>query len=87
MRSACKHAPVFQQYLLKRVRVPSARQRVRIGYTHGSAYGAAQALVFESFEGIESCLAAIDADPDAVIVRIKNRYTHSYEADETAGYR
>jgi hypothetical protein len=48
---------------------------------------AAQALVFESFEGIEACLAAIAEDPDAVILRIKNRYTHSYDAVETGGYR
>jgi hypothetical protein len=46
-----------------------------------------QALVFESFEGIEACLAAIEADPDAVIVRVKNRYTRDYDAAETAGYR
>ena len=29
----------------------------------------------------------MEADPDAVLVRIKNRYAHSYDAAETAGYR
>ena len=38
-------------------------------------------------EDIIKCLEAILLDQEATILRIKNRLTHSYNADVTAGYR
>ena len=46
-----------------------------------------QAIIFRDLESLARCLERIEADPDVEVVRIKNRYYTSYDADETAGYR
>ena len=46
-----------------------------------------QAIVFETLRDITACLTLISADPDVVILRIKNRLDPDYDAGLSGGYR
>jgi len=46
-----------------------------------------QSICFASLDGVLSCLNAVRADPDAVVVRVKNKLTTEYKSARTAGYR
>ena len=46
-----------------------------------------QSIVFENMEGIARCLQEIRLDPDAVVVRVKNRYDPKLDSALSAGYR
>ena len=43
--------------------------------------------MFKSLEDLCSCLAAIAADRDVVVVRVKNRLDPEYDAVASTGYR
>jgi hypothetical protein len=46
-----------------------------------------QSIVFRDAEALASCLRAITDDPDAEVVRVKNRLNPCYNAAASAGYR
>ena len=46
-----------------------------------------QSIVFDDSAGIVACLAAIQADPDVRVIRVKNRLDLDYDATTSAGYR
>ena len=46
-----------------------------------------QSIVFDDVEGLASCLRAIADDPNAEVVRIKNRLDPAYDSAASAGYR
>ena len=43
--------------------------------------------MFEGPEDLLACLEAVAADPDVVVVRVKNRLRADYDARQSAGYR
>ncbi len=45
-----------------------------------------QQIIFESPENMLNCARLIVADPEILIVRIKNRLDLAYDASTTAGY-
>ena len=46
-----------------------------------------QSIVFRDAAGLAGCLRAIADDPDAEVVRVKNRLDPGYDAAASAGYR
>lgn len=46
-----------------------------------------QAIVFSCLKDLQQCLETVQADPDTVIVRVKNRLDPALDAHESAGYR
>ena len=44
-------------------------------------------IVFQTIADLTNCLAALIADPEVQIMRIKNRYSREYDATQSAGYR
>ena len=40
-----------------------------------------QSIVFDNLEGVERCLAVLQADHEAVVLRIKNRFDSAYNAE------
>ena len=46
-----------------------------------------QSLVFDDVAGVAACLAAVRADPEARVLRVKNRLDPGYDAGLSAGYR
>ena len=46
-----------------------------------------QSIVFDDLQNLAACLEAISSDPEARVVRVKNRFDPSYDGNETAGYR
>mmetsp|Transcript_18739 Transcript_18739/g.29244 ORF Transcript_18739/g.29244 Transcript_18739/m.29244 type:complete len:109 (+) Transcript_18739:1769-2095(+) len=46
-----------------------------------------EAIVFESISDIEEALLAIEADPDVVVVRVKDRLDPVKSVEDTAGFR
>ena len=46
-----------------------------------------QSIVFESVGDVTACLAAIRADPEVVVLRVKNRLDPGYDSAASAGYR
>ena len=46
-----------------------------------------QSIVFEDLAGVATCLGAIRQDPDAEVVRVKNRFDPAYDPRLSAGYR
>ena len=44
-----------------------------------------QSVVFEGPAGVAACLAAIRADPEARVLRVKNRLDPTYDAAASAG--
>jgi hypothetical protein len=46
-----------------------------------------QSIVFDSAADVAACLRAIREDPDALVVRVKNRLDPAYDAAASAGYR
>ena len=49
-----------------------------------------QSIYFDSIEGVASCFRLITADPDVLLVRVKNRFTGAAAAGgpmSSAGYR
>ena len=46
-----------------------------------------QCIVFREGRDLVKCLRAIRDDPDAVVVRVKNRLDPDYAARESGGYR
>eukprot|EP00283_Hemiselmis_rufescens_P001240 CAMPEP_0173471944 /NCGR_PEP_ID=MMETSP1357-20121228/78650_1 /TAXON_ID=77926 /ORGANISM="Hemiselmis rufescens, Strain PCC563" /LENGTH=319 /DNA_ID=CAMNT_0014440261 /DNA_START=439 /DNA_END=1399 /DNA_ORIENTATION=- len=48
---------------------------------------ARSAIVFKSMEHLTNCLGIIATDDQVRVERLKNRLNHSYDSDETGGYR
>ena len=46
-----------------------------------------QSIIFDDAADISTCLLNISADPDVLIVRIKNRLDPAYNSAVSAGYR
>ncbi len=46
-----------------------------------------QCIVFECISDLVDCLRAIEADPDILLLRIKNRMDPAYNAQASGGYR
>ena len=46
-----------------------------------------QNIVFDSLEGIIACVHTILEDPQALVLRVKNRYDPAYSSHDSAGYR
>jgi hypothetical protein len=46
-----------------------------------------QSIVFEDAAGVAACLAAVRADKEVLVLRVKNRLDPNYDATVSAGYR
>ena len=46
-----------------------------------------QSIIFETVAGVNACLAAIAADGDVALARIKNRMHPAFDAAVSAGFR
>jgi hypothetical protein len=46
-----------------------------------------QSIIFDGPAGVAACLRAVAADPEAVVLRVKNRLDPAYDARSSAGYR
>ena len=46
-----------------------------------------QSIVFEDLAGVAACLAAVRADKEVRVLRVKNRLDPDYDAAASAGYR
>ena len=46
-----------------------------------------QCIVFDCVRDLFDCLRAIEADPEVLLLRIKNRMDPAYDAQQSGGYR
>jgi hypothetical protein len=46
-----------------------------------------QSIVFENAAGVAACLAAVRADKEVLVLRVKNRLDPTYDSTASAGYR